>query len=99
MQSDKPEGTLMIQVGTQGICVLAWDGISESELEDVLEVVREFVASKRPNPFTMDGERTGKRIAVRTIFTNAPLNGGGEKQRKPQKNHPLPKLKEELNRL
>ena len=82
MQSDKPEGTLLITVETQGVCVFAWDGISESELEDALEGIREFMASKRPNPFAMNGERTRKRITVRTIHTKATLNGDGEKQRR-----------------
>jgi hypothetical protein len=82
MQSDKPEGTLMVKVGTHGVCFFAWDGISESELADALDVIREFVASERPNLFTLDGERTGKRIAVRTIFTKTPVNRDGEEQRK-----------------
>ena len=82
MQSDKPEGTLMIQVGTQGVCIFAWDGISESELEDALEVTREFMVSKALNPFTMGGKRTGKRITVQPIHWKATLTQGGKKQRR-----------------
>ena len=53
MQSDKPKGTLLINVGTQGGSVFAWEGTTKSELEVALEVIQEFVAFKRPNPFTM----------------------------------------------
>jgi hypothetical protein len=82
MQPDKPEGTLMIQVGTRGICIFAWDGISESELEDALEATREFMVSKALNPFTMGGKRTGKRITVQPIRWKGTLNHGGEKLRR-----------------
>ena len=82
MESDKPEGTLLIKVGTQGVCVFAWDGITKSEIEDALEVIQEFVASKRPNLFTMSGERTGKEITLHAIRTKATLNRDGEKQRR-----------------
>ena len=84
MQSDEPEGTLMIKVGTHGICVLAWDGVSASEIEDALEVIREFLASNRPNLFTMEGGRTGNRITVQTIRTKATLKRDEKKREEPR---------------
>ena len=80
MQSDKPKGTLLINVGTQGGSVFAWEGTTKSELEVALEVIQEFVASKRPNLFTMSGERTAREITVQAIRTKATLNRDGEKQ-------------------
>jgi len=82
MQSDKPKGTLLINVGTQGGSVFAWEGTTKSELEVALEVIQEFVASKRPNLFTMSGERTAREITVQAIRTKATLNRDGEKQRR-----------------
>jgi hypothetical protein len=79
MESDTGKGTLLINVGTQGVCVFAWEGITKSEIEDVLGVIQEFVASKRPNPFTMNGERTENRITVQAIRTKATLRQNGEK--------------------
>jgi hypothetical protein len=76
MQSNKPEGTLLVTVGTQGVCVFAWEGLTDSEIEDVLEVIHEFVAFKRPNSFIRDGERTGRRITVQVISTKSALNQG-----------------------
>jgi hypothetical protein len=80
MQSDKPERTLLITVGTQGVCVFAWEGLTDSELEDAVLVIQEFVAFKRPNSFAMNGERTGKKITVQAICTKATLNRDGENE-------------------
>ena len=77
MESDKPEGTLLIKVGTHGVCVFAWDGITKSEIEDTVEVIHEFVAFKRPNSFIRNGERTGRRITVQVISTKSALNQDG----------------------
>ena len=77
IQSDNPQGTLLITVGTQGVCVFAWDGLTDSEIEDAVEVIQEFVTFKRTNSFVMNGERTGIRISVQAISTKAPLDQGG----------------------
>ena len=81
MESDTAKGTLLINVGTQGVCVFAWEGITKSELEDVLGVIQEFVTSKRPNPFTMNGERTENTITVQAMGTKATLRENGGKLR------------------
>jgi len=74
MQSDNPEVTLLITIGTQGVCVLAWEGSTKSEIEDALEVVQEFMSSRRPSSFTMNGERTKQRITVQAIREKATMN-------------------------
>ena len=78
---DTPEGSVLITVEKRGVCVFAWDGIAKSEIQDVLKVVQEFVASGRPNLFTKDGEKTGRRITVQFLHTKATPNqvkGSGE---------------------
>jgi hypothetical protein len=86
MESDWPEARLLITVGTEGMCVFAWEGITGSEIEDALEVIQEFVTSKRPNPFTMNGERTENRITVQAIGTRVTLKptGGNNSEGKPE---------------
>ena len=78
---DTPEGSLLITVEERGVCVFAWDGIAKSEIQDVLKVVQEFVGSGRPNLFTKDGEKTGRKITVQFLHTKATPNqvkGSGE---------------------
>jgi hypothetical protein len=75
MDFDRRKGALLVNVGTRGICVFTWEGIRGSEIEDALEVIRKFLASKGPNPFTINGQITEEKVTVQVIDSRMTFKG------------------------
>jgi hypothetical protein len=74
MVSDKQTGTLLVTVGTRGVGVFAWEGITKSEIKETLKAIQQFAASKRTNRFQVKCGGTGKEIIVRAIPATPAMN-------------------------
>jgi hypothetical protein len=74
MVSDKQTGTLLVTVGTRGVGVFAWEGITKSEIKETLKAIQQFAASKQTNRFQVKCGGTEKEIIVRAIPATPAMN-------------------------
>jgi hypothetical protein len=60
-------GQILVKVGP-GKLVLAWDNVLRDEVLDALEILTEWVASKKRNYyFLRSGTRTGRTVIVKSL--------------------------------
>ena len=60
-------GQILVKVGP-GKLVLAWDNVLRDEVLDTLEILTEWVASKKRNYyFLRSGTRTGRTVIVKSL--------------------------------
>jgi hypothetical protein len=60
-------GQLLVKIGP-GRLVLAWDNVVQDEALDILDVLTEWVASKKRNYYSVrSGTRTGRTVIVKSL--------------------------------
>ena len=60
-------GQLLVKLGS-GRLVLAWDNVLRDEVLDALDILTEWVASKKRNYyFLRSGSRTGRTVIVKSL--------------------------------
>lgn len=61
------KGHILVKIGP-GRLVLAWDNVFRDEVLDTLEILTEWVSSKKRNYyFLRSGTRTGRTVIVKSI--------------------------------
>jgi len=61
------KGQLLVKVGP-GRLVLAWDNVLRDEVLDTLEILTEWVTSKKRNYYLVrSGTRTGRTVIVKSL--------------------------------
>lgn len=61
------KGQVLVKVGP-GRLVLAWDNVLRDEILDTLEIITEWVTSKKRNYYLLrTGTRTGRTVTVKSL--------------------------------